>query len=329
MSPRLRILTFVLGAALFALLIYHAGPAQLAANLRRAGWVLLPVVLLGIPVNACYATAWRLSMIGAERTPPLGRTAVISVGAFALNLVTPFVQAGGEVFRTGAVAPWLGIQRATGVTIAYYMLHTVSNLLIWLTGVVVVLLYLPLAPPLLAAFSVAAVLMVGLVLFIFWRHQQGVVAPIVGLLRRLPLLRRLVRPLEARREQIEQFDAVITGFYHQDRGRFFLALGVDFLGRVLACGEYWLAARGVGLVLGLPQTLIVGALAGLAVNVVFFVPLETGVKESGLYLTFTLLGLDPVLGVYSAIVQRLREFVWVGLGLVCVSLAGGRVRQPE
>jgi len=41
-------------------------------------------------------------------------------------------------------------------------------------------------------------------------------------------------------------------------------------------------------------------------NVIFVVPFEVGTKEGSLYLVFQLLGLDPALGVYTAIVSRLR-----------------------
>ena len=38
----------------------------------------------------------------------------------------------------------------------------------------------------------------------------------------------------------------------------------------------------------------------------------------------TTLGLDPALGVYTAIVARLRDVVWMGAGLALVWLAGRR-----
>jgi len=54
------------------------------------------------------------------------------------------------------------------------------------------------------------------------------------------------------------------------------------------------------------------------------VPFEAGTKEGSLYLLFRLLGLDPALGVYTAIVARLRDVVWIGAGLALVWLAGRR-----
>ena len=329
MSPRLRIITFVLGAALFALLIDHAGPAQLFANLRRAGWVLLPICLLWIPVYMCRAAAWRVCMGRQPGRPGFWRTVAISSVTYAVNLITPFVQAGGELLRVSAMTPYLGAGRATGSTIAYYMLHAISNMLLWLAGIVALLLWVPLSAPLVVAFALAGVVIVGLIWFAFARHQYGVVAPVLRIVQRIPLVRRLARPLAQHQARIEELDQVITGFYHDSPRRFFLALAVDTLGRLIALGEYWLAAWAIGITLSAAQTLIIGAVGALVVNVIFFVPLEVGVKEGGLFAVFQLLGLVPALGVFAAIVQRLREFVWIAVGLLCIPLAGGRATQQS
>jgi hypothetical protein len=58
--------------------------------------------------------------------------------------------------------------------------------------------------------------------------------------------------------------------------------------------------------------------------VVFFMPLQAGSKEGGLYFAFQLAGLDPTLGIFAALVQRVREWTWIGVGLLLIWLAGGR-----
>jgi hypothetical protein len=319
------------GAALFAYVLYHTGLDALYANLRRAGWILLPVGLLWIPIFLCRTAAWQLTMGGSPGpTPPLWRTFVIAITTFGLNIITPFVQAGGEVLRAKAVTPWLGAQRATGSTVTYYMLHALSNLALWLSGLTAALLFVPLPTPYVLTFALLATLILAAFVFVMSRHQHGIVAPLVRLLRLVPLVgRRLAAPLEAGQTYIDELDAVVVGFYRHSPGRFWIALAIDTLGRVIAMGEYWLVARGVGLELTFLQTFVIGALNALIVNVIFFVPLEAGVKEGGFYLVFQLLGLDPALGVFAAIVQRLREFLWVAIGLSLIPLAGGRETGEE
>jgi len=323
-SKRWRLVVLVLGGALFAFLLLHTGLAELYANLKRAGWTLLPVCLLWTLVFLCRSAAWQLTMRGTPGpTPPFWRTYAIAVTTFGMNIVTPFVQAGGEVLRAKAVTPWMGSQRATGSTVTYYMLHALSNLVMWLTGLTLALLFVRLPDGWTATFAVVLVVISAAFIFILSRHQHGIVAPLVRVLRLVPMVGpRLAKPLETRQKHIDELDAVIVGFYRHAPGRFWLALAIDVLGRVIALGEYWLIARAVGLDLTFVQTWVIGGLGGLIVNVVFFVPLETGVKEGGLFLAFQLLGLDPALGVFAAIVQRLREFIWIALGLLVIPLAG-------
>jgi hypothetical protein len=292
---------------------------------------LVPVCLLWIPIFVCRTAAWQLTMGGTPGpTPPVWRTFVIAVTTFGINLVTPFVQAGGEVLRVKSVAPWMGTQRATGSTVTYYMLHALSNMALWLSGLVVALLFLPLPTQWAVTFGVLAAVVLAVIAFVVSRHQHGIVEPLVRVLKAIPLVGpRLAAPLEAGRTYIDELDAVIVGFYRHNRGRFWLALVVDTLGRVIAVGEYWLIARGVGLDVTPLQAFVIGALGALIVNVIFFVPLEAGVKEGGFYLVFQLLGLDPALGVFAAIVQRLREFIWVAIGLAFIPLAGGKQTEPE
>src|SRR5438034_11202229 len=79
---------------------------------------------------------------------------------------------------------------------------------------------------------------------------------------------------------------------------------------------------GVGLSITFAQAYVIGGLTSLVQNVIFVVPFEVGTKEGSLYLVFQLLGLDPALGVYTAIVSRLRDLVWIGGGLGLVWLSG-------
>jgi hypothetical protein len=50
-------------------------------------------------------------------------------------------------------------------------------------------------------------------------------------------------------------------------------------------------------------------------------PLQAGSKEGGLYFAFKLAGLDARLGIFAALVQRVREWTWIGVGLLLVWLA--------
>ena len=322
MSVRLRLIVFAAGAALFLFLVAHVGPGVLLANFRRAGFTIIPIVLLWIPVFLCWNCAWWLTMHGAERTPPFWRVLVVGVAGHSLNEVTPFAQVGGEPFKIGAISPWLGAHRAAASVVTYYMLHALSNMVVWLGGIVLVLaLYHP-PTPLVVPLLVALLLILALVAFVFTRHQQGIVAPLVKVLGKVPLAGKLVRNIEARSQGIEELDRTITGFYKASPGRFWLALLLDTLGRFVSMFEYWLVAHAISVEMSVLQTIVIGSFGALAINVIFFMPLQAGSKEGGLYFAFRLAGLDPTIGIFAALVQRVREWTWIGVGLLLIWLAG-------
>src|SRR5205807_2174353 len=103
-------------------------------------------------------------------------------------------------------------------------------------------------------------------------------------------------------------------FYHRRPGRFFQALLLEYLSRSIFMLEYVLIGLGVGLHITYLQAYAIGGLTSLIQNAIFFVPFEVGTKEGSLYVFFQLLGLDPALGVYTAIVSRLRDMAWIGVG---------------
>jgi len=60
----------------------------------------------------------------------------------------------------------------------------------------------------------------------------------------------------------------------------------------------------------------------------FFVPWRAGTQEGTMVLTFTLLDLSEPVGLSLAILKRLRELVWVFIGLILFSLEAMTNQPP-
>jgi hypothetical protein len=325
-SRKLQLLLFVCGSAVFAYLVARIGVGQLLADGARTGWLFVPIVLLYGVVCACNAGAWWLSMADEPSRPPYWRTYAITVASFSLNFMTPMVNVGGEPFKIAAVAPWLGLRRAAGSAVLYQMLHTLGMLLSFLTAVVLGAVLLPAHPAIRASLALTFVGLAALVLLLLTGHRHGGLERLLDLLHRIPLLDRLARRLEPKRAMLSQMDEQITGFYHRQPRRFFQAVALEYLSRSIFMIEYVLIAQGVGLSITFAQAYVIGGLSSLVQNIIFFVPFEVGTKEGSLYLVFQLLGLDPALGVYTAIVSRVRDLLWIGGGLALVWFSGRRTQ---
>ena len=222
------------------------------------------------------------------------------------------------------VAPWLGVRRAAGSVVLYQMLHTFGMLLSFLTAVVLGALWLPPSAAWLALLGVTFVALLALTLLLLTGHRRGLLEHALNLLHRVPVLDRVARRLEPRRATLALMDAQITEFYHRDPRRFVAALALEYVSRCVFMAEYLLIALSVGLHIGYFRAYVVGGLTQLVQNVLFFVPFEVGSKEGALYLLFQMLGLDPALGVYTAIVSRVRDLIWIGAGIGLVWLGGRR-----
>ena len=328
MRGRTRLLLFAAGFALFAYLISRIGLRTLVADAADTGWMFVPILLLYGLVYACNAGSWGLILADEPHRPSFWRLYAVTVSGFALNFVTPILNVGGEPFRIAAVAPWVTTRRAAGSVIIQNVLRSLSFLLSWLTALALGFVMLPRTPLVLGSLSVATLVLTGLAVVVYSAHRRQALEKLLNGLHRVPLCGRLARALEPRRAVLIEMDHQIAQFSERHPGRFARALALEYLSRCIYMAEYYLIALSIGLPIGYLEAYLIGGLVSLIQNVLFMVPFEVGTKEGSLYLLFETLGLDPRLGVYTAIVTRLRDLTWIGLGLLLVWSAG-RARAAE
>ena len=72
--------------------------------------------------------------------------------------------------------------------------------------------------------------------------------------------------------------------------------------------------------ISLLSALFVFIVYSIAINVLFFVPFNLGIREGGIFLGLESLALPPLFAVYFGIIIRIREFFWILLGLIFVLL---------
>mgnify|MGYP001165929559 CR=1 FL=1 len=322
MSLRLRLVFFAVGLSLAALVVHQVGIAALASHLRATGWLLLPVVTVWAVVYLVDSCAW-YTMLGPEASRPgFLRTCAIHITSFTLNHIIPAGGFGGEGYRVYALAPWLGRRRAMSAAVQFRLMHSLAHMLFVLVALIPGIFLLP--KTLLSAIVLVVTGLFGAVVawFLHRRHQEGILEAGLDLLLLIPGVRRLARRLEALRSTLRDMDDQITTLYHEHPGRFWGVLGLEFVSRCIMSLELALIFWGLGLGVRIPEAFVASALVTTLINLFFFLPLELGAREGGLYLVFALLGLGPEHGVFAAVVTRLRELVWTGIGLSLLWVQG-------
>jgi hypothetical protein len=294
-SRKIQALVFAGALVLFVVLIAHAGVRGLIDNLVSARWAIIPSVIAWGLVYVCNTIAWRSLLNGAI---PFGRAYAITVTSFAINYVTPLVSLGGEPFRIAAASAYVDTPRATASVVGFRVIHTLGQLIFWITAI-------PLAFVLLPRTSATTISLIALAI-VFTAGSVTLAA----------LFRPGIR-FFARWPKISAIHEQITAY---PRRTILIALGAEYAGRCLSMLEYLFITRALGLTVDYATAFMIGAFSQFVTNATFFIPFELGSKEGSLSLIFTLLGLPPDLGVYASIVSRIREMIWIAIGMGLVWL---------
>lgn len=317
---RAQLAFFAAGAIALVALIVRSDPRQLVADVRGAGWAIPAIVGVYGFVYTLNTAAWCLTMIEAPRLS-FARAWVVNVAAFSINYLTPFASIGGEPFKIVAASQWMGTRNGTASVLNYRLVHMQAHLLFFLTGVLLAFIFLPvgtIATPVLIVIAAALLILAGLLLAV---HREGVMERLFDFSMRLPLIGGFMRRLEPRRAALIDVDRQLISFHAASPGRYYGALALEYLARVFSMLEFFIIARAISHPVSFGTAFLIGAFSSLIVNLFFFMPFNVGSKEGGLYVIFAALGLPSRLGVAAAVLSRLREIIWIAIGLLLVIAA--------
>ncbi len=329
MNRKVQLIFFAIGLAFFAWLVARIGLGTIISEVARTGWAFLPIVLVYAVVYATNTAAWMV-IAHARGHLSFGRAYAISVSSFAINYITPLVNLGGEPFKAAAATPYLGASTAAGSVVAFRIVHSLGQFIFWLLTLPIAYVLLPHTPTVMTMLVIAAGgLVIGaflLVMLLRARAVEPLLSAIAARSTRIPLIGRVAHALADHRTALSEIDVSLAQLAGERRRALVIALAFEVAGRFIAMYEYLLVAHAVGADISYPAAVLIGGFSQLVLNLFFFIPFEMGSREGGLYLIFQLLGLSPSLGVYAAIVTRLRELAWIVIGLALIWLTGDRGR---
>jgi uncharacterized protein (TIRG00374 family) len=316
-GPSLRGMRFamlVVGSAVFAWLLWSLGFHVIYQNVMATGWwflAILGVWCVTYGLNSCTLGL----LLGSDRHR-VGPSRILGtiVAGFAMNYATPVLHMGGEPFRMMVLSEWIEGSRAAFATIAFKALNTAGTVSHWLIGLVVFVCIAPARHR--AAALVTLVVLVSLLAAIvvsIARAKRGVFAALMDFISRRSRLGPLQRLL-AHETTLHEIDAHLGDLYRA-RQAWLGAWIFEVLARIAATGEIFFILRALGYDISFTTALCIDAASSLALNVLFFVPFDLGVREGGLYLILPVFGVPPEVGIYAGLVSRVRELVWIGVGL--------------
>lgn len=310
-----RAILALLGSAVVVVMVWHIGPTTVLDGLRRGGWAIAPILALQLAVYGLFALSWWLTMRPGSERPGYLATLRISLIGFAMNFITPMVNAGGEPYRIAALAPRLGVARATGSVLLFVLVHAVASIMLWITAIVLTVTRLDPDPTLRLSLLVVSVVLLAALGIVLSGHRDGVVVRLAALLARLRM-RRLSMWLASRHETFAAVDAEIIQVWHDRPARLAAAILVDYGGRWVNAIELMLVAGALGVPLSFMTAVTFWGFLSLGMNLFFFLPWELGSREGTIYALSQGAGLPNDFAGLAVVLGRVRELTWAAIGVV-------------
>jgi len=313
---------FIIGLGVFAYLINDYGLNNIIANIKKTGWWFIPVVGVWAIVYYMNAWAWYFIIDAKKKKVPFIEVLKITISGFAINYVTPFVNLGGEPYRILMLKKPIGPHSAVSSVILYTMLHFLSHFFFWVTAILCALFLLPLSSELKIILITALIILTFFILFVFRRHKRGIFDSLLKFIGRVPLLKRLRKKLEPKEKSLMKIDDEIKYLFNKRKNAFYSALILDYLSRMVGSLEFLFILKAIGMDITFMEAFYISAGSSLIINIFFFMPFELGTKEASLYLVLDSIKLSPGVGIYIGLINRLREFFWIMIGLLLIQFNG-------
>ena len=312
--------------ALFAYLLHTVGLTALVTAFRDLSWrlglvVLFPAVALKVSDTLGWNCVLPRHDVGFWRLA----TSLVAGQAVAS---TPTGTIGGDAVKAWMLRDRLSVRDSLSSLIIVETASTASQGIFLLLGILIARQTLALSAPLLRIMEWLLLLeIIGVAGFIAVQ-MWGIAAKGYALLARIGLA-----PASNTGAAAAHLDRVLANFYQQEPRRLALSVTWHFLGWLIGALEVWLILYFLKDAVSLGVALLIEAFGTGISFATFFLPVQIGIDEGGAVATFVALGLNGATGLALVLVRRVREMVWISIGLLALAsrprLQGARVAARE
>jgi putative membrane protein len=308
----------LLGVTVFAFVVARSDPTAVRSSLSRLSWGLAIVLVLPHSMVTIFDTlGWRFAFL---RDAVAFRALLPArLAGEAVNMATPTAALGGEAVKAWLLRGHVPLDESLPSVVISKTTITIAQGVFLLLGVALAGPTLPPDSPLLYGMQwLLALETVALAGFVI-AQAQGLLGWSGRVLSRLGRLQAFVG-----HDVLLRVDGGLKQFYRDEPRRLLLSIVCHLIAWLLGAVETYWILRLLGVEVSLMTATVIEAF-GAAVRVAAFpIPAGLGALEGGYVATFAALGLGSAAGLSFSLVRRLREALWVGIGLI--AFAGMRAK---
>lgn len=327
---------FIFGVVVLVIMITQLNFAEVWQGLKHAGYWFFAVVILWAFLYIFNTSSWYLIIKGVcaqsagdpdqPKVNPKHPVSLpwlykVTVSGFALNYATPGGLMGGEPYRIMELAPKIGTERASSSVILYAMTHIFSHFWFWLLSAVIFVLTQRVTFALGIMLLAIGVFCILGIWFFMSGYRKGLANRIMNLFRHTPLIKRWAKPfVDKHRQQLDTVDQQIAALHKQNPHNFVGAVLLELACRFASATEILFVLLVLMPHVNYINCILILAFTSLFANLLFFIPLQLGGREGGFLMSSTALGISASAGIFLALIVRLRELLWVGIGLLLIKI---------
>ena len=315
---------FLFGVTVLGIMVSQLDFAEVWSGLRHAGYWFFAIVGLWGFLYLFNTGAWYAiinSQEGHRGNVGFGWLYKLTVSGFALNYATPGGLMGGEPYRIMALSPKIGTERASSSVILYVMTHIFSHFWFWILSIILYVITQPLNLFMGVMLGVTAAFCLLAVWFFMSGYRKGLAVRVANLLRHVPFLSRWVRPfIDKNRDKLDDIDRRIASLHNQNPKTFVTAVLLELACRICSALEVYFILLVLIPSVSYADCILIIAFTTLFANMLFFMPLQLGGREGGFLMSVTGLGLTANAAIFVALIVRIRELIWTGIGLLLVKI---------
>jgi len=329
---------FIIGLIVLALMVTQLNFDEVYEGVQRAGYWFLAVVALWAVLYIFNTAAWWL-IINSQSAPASDKQPShvsflwlykITISGFALNYATPGGLMGGEPYKIMTLSPKIGTERATSSVILHTMTHIFSHFWFWLISCVLFVMTETLNVLTSSILVMVTLFCLTAIWFFIKGYKKGIARTVMTILSHIPFIKKWAqRMIERYSDNLTTIDHQIASLHNQNRRTFVLAVMLELSCRIVSALEIMFVLLVMMPEVDYIQCILILAFTSLIANMLFFIPLQLGGREGGFLMSVNGLGMTASTGIFVALIVRLRELIWTGIGLLMIKIESSGKQHPS